>query len=82
MIKYSKSGVLDLRQTESGNVALFSYDTKTLREDAQGLPQRSEGTQTQRELPLKSDAFAAQNPALQDFIYTDFLENSVGSEAG
>ena len=34
-----------------------SYDTKTLREDAQGLPQRSEGTQTQRNLSLKSDAF-------------------------
>ena len=43
-MKYNKSGVLDLRKAESGNVALFSYDTKTLREDAQGLPQRSEGT--------------------------------------
>ena len=42
------------------------YDTKTLREDAQGLPQRSEGTQTQRKLSLKSDAFAAENPAKQD----------------
>ena len=43
-----------------------SYDTKTLRENAQGLPQRGEGTQTQRKLSLKSDAFAAQNPASQD----------------
>ena len=43
-----------------------SYDTKTLRENAQGLPQRSEGTQTQRKLSLESDAFAAQNPAKQD----------------
>ena len=43
-----------------------SYDTKTLRENAQGLPQRSEGTQTQRKLSLESDAFAAQNPAEQD----------------
>ena len=43
-----------------------SYDTKTLRENAQGLPQRGEGTQTQRKLSLKSDAFAAQNPAKQD----------------
>ena len=34
-----------------------SYDTKTLRENAQGLPQRSEGTQTQRKLSLESDAF-------------------------
>ncbi len=37
------------------------HDTKTLRGDAQGLPQRSEGTQTQRKLSLESDAFAAQN---------------------
>ena len=42
------------------------HDTKTLRGDAQGLPQRSEGTQTQRKLSLESDAFAAQNPAKQD----------------
>ena len=37
-----------------------------LRKDAQGLPQRSEGTQTQRKLSLESDAFAAQNAAKQD----------------
>ena len=42
------------------------YDTKMLRKDAQGLPQRSEGTQTQRKLSLESDAFAAQNAAKQD----------------
>ena len=40
--------------------------SKTLREDAQGLPQRSEGTQTQRKLSLESDAFAVQIPAKQD----------------
>jgi len=49
------------------------HDTKTLRGDAQGLPQRSEGTQTQRKLSLESDAFAAQNPAKQD-SYSLFSE--------
>ena len=49
-----------------GKSSELSYDTKTLRGDAQGLPQRSEGTQTQRKMSLESDAFAAQNPAQQD----------------
>ena len=40
-----------------GKSSVLPYDTKTLREDAQGLPQRSEGTQTQRKLSLESDAF-------------------------
>ncbi len=61
------------RYGESYISFFVSQDTKALRKDAQGLPQRSEGTQTQRKLSLESDAFAAQNPAKQD-SYSLFSE--------
>ena len=44
-----------------GKSSVLPYDTKTLCEDAQGLPQRNEGTQTQSSTVLR-DVSCMESP--------------------